>query len=101
MNPVSPQVLDADTPLALDELVAASGLPREVVVELIEWGAFEPLPGQATMFRSVTLVAARRAARLRQTFLLDTSGLALALAYLDRIDRLEARVRELECSAPR
>ncbi len=53
------------------------------------------------MFRSVTLVAARRAARLRQTFLLDTSGLALALAYLDRIDRLEARVRELECSAPR
>ncbi len=35
MNPVSPQVLDADTPLALDELVTASGLPREVVVELI------------------------------------------------------------------
>jgi chaperone modulatory protein CbpM len=96
-----PQVLDTDSPLALEELVSASGLPRELVVELVEWGALEPLPGQAAVFRSLTLVTARRAARLRATFALDSAGLALALAYLERIDTLEARVRALECSAPR
>jgi chaperone modulatory protein CbpM len=101
MTPHTPQILDADSSLGFDELVAASGLPRELVVELVEWGALEPLPGQATVFRSLTLVTARRAARLRATFALDSAGLALALAYLERIDTLEARVRALECSAPR
>jgi len=96
-----PRVLDQDETLALAELVAASGLPEHVISELVEWGAFEPMPGTRLEFRAHTLVMARRAARLRKTFTLDTSALALALAYLERIDSLERRIRELECSQPR
>ncbi len=94
-------VLDEDSMVALAELVTASGLPAEVVGELVEWGAFEPVAGATLMFRSRTIVAARRAARLRSAFALDASALALALAYLDRIDQLEQRLRQLECSRPR
>ena len=47
-------------------------------------------------FVSYTLIQARRAARLRDTFGLNTPGMALALTYLARIERLERRLRELE-----
>lgn len=96
-----PRVLDQDETLALAELVAASGLPEQVVGELVEWGAFEPVPGTRVEFSAHTLVMARRAARLRNTFTLDAGALALALAYLERIDSLERRIRELECCQPR
>jgi len=46
-------------------------------------------------------VQARRAARLRDDFGLDASGMALALAYLERIEELERRLREPECLLPR
>ena len=39
--------------------------------------------------------------RVDGDFGLDAAGLALALAYLERIDALEQRVRELECTLPR
>ncbi|MEF9996899.1 MAG: chaperone modulator CbpM [Burkholderiaceae bacterium] len=94
-------VLDDETTVPLADLVAASGLPLELVGELVEWGAFEPVAGAAVMFRSRTIVMARRAARLRSAFTLDAAALALALAYLERIDALERRLRELECSQPR
>ncbi|MCL4798592.1 MAG: MerR family transcriptional regulator [Burkholderiales bacterium] len=91
-----PEFLDAETTIALEELVAASGLPRETVVELVEWGVFQPA-GEPWTFASRTVVLARRAARLRRAFDLDPAGLALAAALLERIDELEARLRELEC----
>jgi chaperone modulatory protein CbpM len=34
---------------------------------------------------------------LRDDFGLNPPGMALALAYLERIDELERRLRELEC----
>jgi chaperone modulatory protein CbpM len=92
------QILDAETSVALDELMRASGLAREEVVELVEYGVFQPQgAAPAWRFASHTIVVARRAARLRSDFGLNTSGLALALAYLDRIEVLERRIRELEC----
>lgn len=94
-------VLDDESTVAFDELVAASGLPSDVVGELVEWGAFEPVTGTTVSFRSHTIVMARRAARLRNAFTLDVTALALALAYLERIDGLERRLRELECGRPR
>jgi len=94
-----PEFLDAETTIALDELVAASGLPRETVVELVEWGVFQPA-GAPWTFASRTVILARRAARLRRDFELDLPGLALAASLLDRIDELEARLRELECQLP-
>ena len=94
-------ILDEDRTLPLDELSRASGLPQPLVEELVEWGAFEPVPGARVEFHSRTLVLARRAARLRETFMLDAGGLAIALAYLERIEQLERRVLQLECGRPR
>ena len=92
------QFLDDRLSVALDELLAASGLAREEVAELVEFGAFEPAAaGEQWLFSARAIVQARRAARLRDDFGLNPPGMALALAYLDRIEALERRLRELEC----
>jgi len=96
-----PLLPDREDPIALDELMAASGLAHDEVVELVEFGAltFEQR-GATWLFHSRTLVLARRAARLRDDFGLNTPGMAVALAYLERIERLERRLRELEACLP-
>jgi len=101
------QFLDEATDIAMDELLAASGLARAELLELVELGAFGPRPGArggeplgdpaGWRFSSRTIVLGRRAARLRDDFGLDAAGMALALAYLERIEALERRLRELEC----
>jgi chaperone modulatory protein CbpM len=53
--------------------------------------------GDARSFPGQALRQARRAARLRDDFGLNAPGMALALAYLERIDALERRLHELEC----
>jgi chaperone modulatory protein CbpM len=91
-------LLDDETLLAADELLAASGLARQELVELVEFGVLEPA-GAPWTFSTRALWLARRAVRLRDDFGLNAAGMALALAYLERIDDLERRVRALECSA--
>jgi chaperone modulatory protein CbpM len=87
--------------VALEELLAVSGLAREELVELVDFGAFEPVvAGTAWRFAARVVVQARRAARLRDDFGLNPPGMALALAYLERIEELERRLRELECQLP-
>lgn len=68
----------------------------------MEFGVFEPCaePGAEPVFAGRALPFARAAARLGTDFGLDVTGMALALAYLERIAALEARVRELECLLP-
>jgi chaperone modulatory protein CbpM len=92
-----------DEPVELDELIESSGLGQEEVLELVELGALECRAGGAgarLTFVSRTVIQARRAARLRDDFGLNTPGMALALAYLARIERLEQRLRELEAGRP-
>jgi chaperone modulatory protein CbpM len=102
MSEILLQVLDAETTVGLDELLRASGLAREEVVTLVEYGVFHARgAAPAWTFASQTIVVARRAARLRNDFGLDASALALALTYLERIEALERRIRELECGLPR
>lgn len=101
------QFLDEATEIALDELLAASGLARAELVELVELGVFDARPGPRSSeqaadpatwrFSSRAIWLGRRAARLRDDFGLDPAGMALALAYLERIEHLERRLRELEC----
>lgn len=93
------QLLDEEARVAFDELLAASGLAREELIELVEFGVFEPRGAEAGSWRftSGTVVLARRAARLREDFGLNPAGMALALTYLERIEALERRIRELEC----
>jgi chaperone modulatory protein CbpM len=92
------QPLDDDAMVALEELLEASGLAREELLELVEFGVLEPaVSGDRWLFLSGCVLQARRAARLRDDFGLNPAGMALALAYLERIDELERRLRELEC----
>lgn len=97
-----PLLPDREDPIVLEDLMAASGLAHDEVVELVEFGAlaFEQR-GATWLFHSRTLVLARRAARLRDDFGLNTPGMAVALAYLERIERLERRLRELEACLPK
>jgi len=92
------QPLAEDALVALEEVLAASGLARAELLELVEFGALEPrVSGDRWLFLSGSILQARRAARLRDDFGLNPAGMALALAYLERIDELERRLRELEC----
>lgn len=92
------QFLDDERSIALEDLAAASGLERAEIVELVEFGVFQPEgPVGHWLFARRAIIEARRAARLRDDFGLNAPGMALALAYLERIEALERRLRELEC----
>lgn len=91
-----------DEPIEIEELLERSGLQREEVHELVELGVLEVCATTPQLtFVSQTVTLARRAARLRDDFGLNTPGMALALTYLARIDVLEHRLRCLEAAQPR
>ena len=52
------------------------------------------------VFSGACVLTVRTAARLRTSFELDTSALALALAYLERIRVLEAELGALRAQLP-
>ena len=89
--------------LSLSELADLSGLPAELLEELLECGAIEPLEHSeaGARFGAAALQAARTARRLRLDFELDVQGLALALRLLDRVAGLEAQLQELRAKLPR
>jgi chaperone modulatory protein CbpM len=98
MHPII-HFLDDVTTIDFAQLVERSGLAPAEVIGLVEFGVFQP-EGEAPsqwLFAGRALALARRAARLRADFELNLAGLALALTYLERIETLEGRVRELEC----
>ena len=93
---------DEGCTVALEELLAASGLGHEEVIELVQFGVFRCAQhAPVWTFHVHTVSLARRAARLRDYFGLNVSGMALALTYLERIEALEGRLRELESQLPR
>jgi hypothetical protein len=89
--------------IVIAELESASGLTRAEIVELVEYGVFEPAagpPGEPAgagpdewRFPDALIGMARHAARLRSDFDLTPAGLAIVFAYRER-------VRELECRLP-
>ncbi|HKO88821.1 MAG TPA: chaperone modulator CbpM [Burkholderiales bacterium] len=91
-------LLSHDTRLHFEELLNLSGLHQDEVHELIELGFLQTHEeNDVRFFSTQSLVQARRAARLRRDFDLNISGMVLALSYLERIDVLERRIKELEC----
>lgn len=93
-----------DVEFALEDLIRASGLTRQEVVELVEYGVFHPVPGAAGpreaaawRFSARYIALGRRAGRLKTDFGLDLSGLALALTYIERIEEMEAELARLRC----
>ena len=89
--------------LPLRALAELSGLSEDDLVQLIDCGALAPFAegsGQRVFsLHSVTI--ARTARRLRDDFELDPHGVAVLLAYLDRIRELEAQLRALRARLPR
>jgi len=85
--------------IELDELAGATGLSVEEIVELVEYGVFEPVGGARVEWRfsSRCITLGRRASRLRSDFELDAPGTALVVALLERIEELEAEVNRLRC----
>jgi chaperone modulatory protein CbpM len=95
-------LIDEHGALSLTQLAELSRLPQEDLLELVACEALVPLDPYASepSFGAHALLTARTAARLRADFELDAHGVVLALALLDRIDELEARVRELMAQLP-
>jgi chaperone modulatory protein CbpM len=87
--------LDAQQPLTLAELTERSGLPQDLLRQLIELDA---LPAT---FDAVCLEAARTARRLHRDLELDAGALAVVLQLLSRVHALENELRALQAQLPR
>lgn len=91
-------VLGEQETLTLESLAGLCTVETEWVVELVEYGALEPLDptrGQWE-FSALVLKRVRTAARLRHDLELGPAGIALALELLDQIDTLSARLDLLD-----
>lgn len=100
---MTPQELPLDefAFVSLHEIIESSGFSAEEIEELIALGVFEPQPQTGgAMFLARSIELARVARRLQRDFELPLAGVALALAYRERIRALEARLRVLECLLP-
>lgn len=89
--------------ISIVELEHSSGLTQDVLRELVDLGALTPEdPGAGEWHFAADCVARLRAAtRITRDLELETPALALALSFLERIERLQARLRELEARQPR
>jgi hypothetical protein len=94
--------LHAHFELSLAQLCELSGLSETELRELVECGALAPAdPGaREWTFGADRLVVARSASRLRKDFDLDSQGLALAVALLERVRDLEQQLRDLRARIP-
>jgi len=88
--------------VSFGEVVTASGLSADELSELVELGACEPChrEGSEVYFPASAIEAARLANRLRSDFEMPLAGVALLLAYRERIRELEEKLLELECRLP-
>jgi len=89
--------------LALAELADLAGLSETEVHELVEYGALAPEgeAGGEWRFSVHAVTVARTAHRLGVEFDLEPPGVAVLLAYLERIRDLEAEVSALKALLPR
>lgn len=94
-------IVAGESSLSLDELLVASGLTRDEVETLLDFGVIEPARPSPLAFPAQALLRARTAARLRAHFELNAAGMALAIDLLQRMEALEARIHQLECQLPR
>jgi chaperone modulatory protein CbpM len=89
--------------LRLSELADLADLTEAELVALVDCGALTAVEGPAgeRVFGLRALTVARTARRLREDFELEPHGVALLLAFIDRIRVLEAQLRELQARIPR
>ncbi len=96
-DPEEAVCMDDQGTLSYAELVAASGVPEQIVREMVSYGVLTPRGTDTTTwtFTTRSLVVVRKARRLQHDFELDTHAVTVVLRYLERIEALEAQVRSL------
>lgn len=87
-------VLDEHTELTLTELCHACCRSAEWVIELVDYGALQPVGRRQTEWRfpASSLQRARTAMRLQRDLGINMAGVALALDLLDEIESLRSRL---------
>jgi chaperone modulatory protein CbpM len=102
------QWLHEQAEISIDELAELSGLSPDLLRELVDYGALVPVNAQDSSgtgsapwsFTAECIVAVRTAGRLREDFDLDAHALSIALALIERIQGLEAQLRDLRSQVP-
>ncbi len=91
-----------DHAFSLTELAEISGLPESELRELVDYGAITPMDPEASSwaFSGKCLLTVRTACRLRISFDLEPHGVALMVTLLERVQDLEAQVRDLRAQLP-
>jgi len=79
------------------QLIAASGLTKEEIDELVATGVIVPVDHSAESysFQIRFINTAKKARRLRDDFELDLHGIALAMTLMQRIDALVTQLDAL------
>ena len=95
--------LHAQASVTIVELERTSGLPRDMLRDLVEMGALTPLDASADEWEFAADCVARlsRGARLFRDLELEASALPLVLSFMERIEELETRLLALEAQLPR
>jgi transcriptional regulator with XRE-family HTH domain len=82
--------------LTLEEVASRCGLHPALVERLLGLGLIDPVQGSTRLFSSEAPYHLQRLMRLRRDLGLTYSAATLVLELLQRIETLEARVRQLE-----
>ena len=91
-------LIERSSPLNLDELAQAVHLRAEMIVEMVEYHLLEPEGQSPTnwQFDDINFKRAKIAASFHRDLEVNLQGIALALDLLDKIDRLEQRLKTLK-----
>jgi len=96
--------LDAQETIPAQDLCRACRISSAELLELVEYGALQPVAGHADhadhAFSAEWVVPLREATRLRRAFDLDLFTVGLVLDYLNRIEGLERELRSLRAHLP-
>ncbi len=92
-------ITEIQSSISAEELQRISGLPLEVFSELVELGALDPFREEdAYTINSVVVI--KKAARLRSSFQLDTSALALLIHFITETEELRHEIRKIQRTNP-
>lgn len=92
------ELMEDANDLTLVQLCRSCRVPAEEVIELVETGLVDPVGSEPAVwrFRYRDLRRVRRAQRLQRDLQVNMPGAALAVELLDELERLRARLRQIE-----
>ena len=82
--------------LTLEEVAHRCGLPPALIRRMVAVGAIDPSEGYEDFFEPGVILRAQRMFRLRRDLGITFDAASLVVDLLDRIERLETRLRWYE-----